>query len=155
MKKTLVYVLSAVLLASTIIAAQAGIAQLGDAHGKVLVNHGKGFVAVTGAADLNIGDRIMIGDQSFATVSFAGCTVSLSEPTVFTVTKNAPCAAGQQAAVVEGAIVSPTADLYVPPIFPIWPILAGVTVVGVACAIGCGGLFNDNGDPDTPEIIIR
>ena len=148
MKKTLAYVLSASLLVATTISAQAGIAKLGDSHGKVLVNHGKGFVAVTGAADLNVGDRVMIGEKSFATLSFADCAVALSKPTVFTVKKKAPCVPGEQAMSYDGSLITPVADVVdvVPTPFPYWLLLAG----GGAAVVATIVVLSDNNNSVSP-----
>ena len=83
MKKisTLFAGLAVAVLMST--SAFAGIAQIGDVHGKVLVNHGKGFVPASDFASLNVGDKVMVGAKSFATLSYAGCSISIKSPTVF------------------------------------------------------------------------
>ena len=62
-------------------AAEAPIANLSDANGKILVDQGQGFVASAGQ-DLKAGDRVFIGDKSSAVVAYAACTVKLDKPTV-------------------------------------------------------------------------
>jgi hypothetical protein len=98
-------------MASASVQAATSVAQVGNFHGKVLVNQGKGFVPVSGALSLKAGDAVMIGEESFATVSYNECTVSLSEPTVFTVGEAAPCAKGEKIASVGGSFITPAADM--------------------------------------------
>ena len=69
-------------------------ATISDFSGKVLVNQGKGFVPALGSISLKAGDKVMVGENSFAVVSYAECAVSISSPTVLSVTKDAPCASG-------------------------------------------------------------
>ncbi len=103
--------LSLAFASATVQAATATVAQVGDFHGKVLVNQGKGFFPVSGPLALKVGDKIMVGEQSFATVSYNECSVALSSPTVFSVGEKAPCAKGQNMAAVDGAFIAPTADI--------------------------------------------
>jgi hypothetical protein len=98
-------------MVSASVQAATSVAQVGNFHGKVLVNQGKGFVPVSGSLALKAGDAIMVGSESFATVSYNECTVSLSEPTVFTVGEAAPCAKGEKIASAGGAFIAPAADL--------------------------------------------
>lgn len=98
-------------LVSASVQAATSIAQVGNFHGKVLVNQGKGYQPLVGPLALKAGDSVMVGEESFATVSYNDCTVSLSEPTVFTVGEAAPCAKGAKVAAVEGAFVAPAADM--------------------------------------------
>jgi hypothetical protein len=69
------------------------IAEVQDFHGKILVNKGKGFEAALIGSPLKTGDRILISDKSAVTISFlkAGCAALLEKPSVFKVTKSAPC----------------------------------------------------------------
>lgn len=98
-------------LASASVQAATMVAQVGNFHGKVLVNQGEGFVPVSGPLALKAGDTVMIGEQSFATVSYGECSVALTSPTVFSVTKAAPCAKGETIASAEGAFIAPAADM--------------------------------------------
>jgi hypothetical protein len=98
-------------LATSSLHAATMVAQVGNFHGKVLVNQGEGFVPVAGPLSLKAGDTVMVGEESFATVSYTECSVSLSEPTVFTVGEAAPCAKGEKVASVAGAFITPTADM--------------------------------------------
>lgn len=99
--------------------------------GKVLVNKGEGFVPVLDTMQLSVGDSLMVGDESSATLAYGDCSVVLSKPTVLTVTDKAPCAGA------EGVFVTPTADLSeVAAPFP-WPLLVllgGGTAVAVYVA---------------------
>jgi hypothetical protein len=103
-------------LATASVQAATMVAQVGNSHGKVLVNQGKGFVAVDGTLSLKAGDTIMVGEESFATVSYNECSVALSAPTVFTIGETAPCAKGEKIASVAGTFITPTADADVGPV---------------------------------------
>ncbi len=125
--------------------AASGIATLSSAEGKVLLNAGKGFVPVTGPVALKVGDKVLLGKDGFATVAFKDCAVSLDKPTVFTVTKNAPCAKDQLAGLEAGVFVTPVADAYIvptPPPFPYWLLALGGGAVVVTTIVV---LTNDNG----------
>jgi hypothetical protein len=99
-------------LASASVKAASSVAQMGDFHGKVLVNQGKGFVPVAGPLALQAGDTVMIGEESSATVSYNQCSVALTSPTVFTVGEKAPCAKGEKVASVQGVFIAPAAHQY-------------------------------------------
>lgn len=90
-------------------AAEAPIANLSDANGKILVDQGQGFVASAGQ-DLKAGDRVFIGDKSSAVVAYAACTVKLDKPTVFVVSKAAPCLQGSNSTQIGSVIISPAYD---------------------------------------------
>ena len=98
-------------LASATVGAASMVATVGDFHGKVLVNQGKGFVPVSGPLSLKAGDTVMVGEESFATVSYSECSVALTSPTVFSVSEKAPCAKGEKVASVAGAFITPAADM--------------------------------------------
>jgi hypothetical protein len=131
MKSILVGLLTAAVLTTSSLAA-GNVAVVGDVSGKVLVNRGEGFVPVAGSLQLNVGDRVMVGDNSFATLSYAECSVALAKPTVVSVAAVAPCAAGKTEDA--GVFVTPTADVvdYTPaatlPWLPIVLIGVGVPV---------------------------
>lgn len=107
--------------------AASGIANITTAEGKVLLNAGKGFVPVSGPVALKVGDKVLLGKGGFATVAFKDCAVALDKPTVFTVTKNAPCSKDQLAGLEAGVFVTPVADVdYVAPTpFPYWLLAIG------------------------------
>lgn len=138
--KSLVFAAASVVLSGAAVAG-ASVAQIDNAHGKVLINQGKGFVPVTGLMSLNAGDKIMVGEQSFATVSYGECTVSLSSPTVFSVSAKAPCIAGAELTAVDGAFIVPTDA---PPeeagaLLPLLPLI----FVGTGAAIVGGLIVSD------------
>jgi hypothetical protein len=112
------------LAALTMISA-ANAATLTDISGSVLVNKGEGFVATTGAIELNVGDKVMVGEGGFATVSYDNCAIALDKPTLHAVSKVAPC---------DAPVISPAADID-PPVeagLPILPLL----LLGTAGAVG-------------------
>lgn len=90
--------------------ANADFAVIQSLHGKVLINHGKGFVAALDGAVLSPGDQIMVSNKSDAVVAFGnGCQVTIAEPKLMTLGKTAPCLAGEKVGSVGSSIVSPTA----------------------------------------------
>lgn len=116
------FFVAASMLALSTVAVSA--ASLTDVSGAVKVNMGKGFVDAVAGVELNPGDKVFVGKGGFASVNFGECAVTLAKPTVFAVTKAAPC----------DATITPTADVVddvVAPVFPIWPVLiVGAAVTG-------------------------
>ncbi len=95
----------------TVAQAAVVVAELGAFEGKVLVNHGKGFVPATGALGLNVGDQLLVGEKSSAVVTYnTGCKVSASAGQVLTVSAKAPCKAGEKVAMVGSEMIAPAAD---------------------------------------------
>jgi hypothetical protein len=134
----------ALALSATTVMAANNVAVVGDVSGKVLVNNGNGFEPVVGSLSLNVGDRVMVGDNSFATVSFSECTVSFSKPTVFVVADAAPCASGKSKLDEASVIVTPTADsTYVAP-FPIGLVLLGTAAAATTVFIAVKVLDDKN-----------
>jgi hypothetical protein len=105
--------LIAVLVVATVLAPPAqsaeNFAQIQAIHGKVLVNKGKGFEAALADTSLNIGDRVLIGAKSGVTIGYvkAGCTATLEKPSVFKVTKSAPCGGELISNSISGAPIVP------------------------------------------------
>jgi hypothetical protein len=99
----------AVLLAMSTAHATVGVAQLSQLQGKVLVNHGKGFEPANGLVELSAGDKVLVGKESSATLSYMGsdCTVTVAESSVVTVSEVAPCKAGEVVGAVDSVIVIP------------------------------------------------
>jgi hypothetical protein len=117
-------------------------ALLSDIGGKVLVNKGEGFVAARSDMVLSSGDRVLVGDESFAVLSYNGCAVSLDRPAVIVVKGEEVCETGVQGV---GVLVRPTADVAPAPFFiPPVAILSTVAIVGVTCAVGCKKIFGGN-----------
>jgi hypothetical protein len=65
-------------------------------EGNILVNHGSGFEPAVGMVDLNVGDRILAGENASAVLSYAAaaCSISIKAGSVATITKSAPCVSG-------------------------------------------------------------
>jgi hypothetical protein len=137
MKKLIASVASAAFLITTLAPSLAAspIAEATGLEGKVLVNHGKGFELASGSVLLNAGDRLIVGEKSSATVSYLNvkCTVSATNSTVLTVAAVAPCKSGTVVGSVDNVFATPVADPvdpgFVPPVFPILPVLIGTAVV--------------------------
>ena len=62
--------------------------------GNILVNHGSGFGPAIGVVGLNVGDRILAGENASAVLSYAACSIMIKAGSVVTVAKAAPCVAG-------------------------------------------------------------
>ncbi len=90
-------------------AAETPVANLLDVTGKILVGRGQGFVALS-ESTLKVGDHVFVGDKSSAIVAYAGCTVKLYKPTVFVVSKAAPCLQGANSTQIGSVIISPAVD---------------------------------------------
>lgn len=67
--------------------------QLKDMSGSVYVNRGSGFFPVQGSIELNQGDRVMVGEDGYATVMYylSGCDVMLTASSMTTIAAEAPC----------------------------------------------------------------
>jgi hypothetical protein len=63
-------------------------------EGNVLVNQGQGFEPVSGVVDLKAGDRVMVGENSQAVLSYAACRVKIKGGNVVTIAEDAPCLTG-------------------------------------------------------------
>ena len=114
------------------------VAELGAVQGKVMINHGKGFVPAVGLISLNVGDQLMVGEESSAVVNYAsGCAVSVAATQVVTISAKAPCMAGQSVAMIGDTAIVPAGNKIVghtsftnSSIFPI------VAIGGVAIGLG-------------------
>lgn len=121
------------MLSLNVAQAAANFAEISSIQGKVLVNQGKGFVALAEGASLKAGDRVLVGKGSGAVIAYAnGCAVNLNEPKIVTVAKVAPCKAGAKVALAGSSLISPVADVMVPAAgFPLPLLLIGGAAVGV------------------------
>ncbi len=146
MKNVVAGVVSAAFLIVNILPAFAStpIAEASGLQGKVLVNHGKGFVPAAGTLLLNVGDQIMVGVNSFANINYlnAKCSVSANASSVVTVTAAAPCKLGTVVGSVDTVFAVPAATnaAYVPP--PDFPILPVLLIGGAAVVAGGFILFS-------------
>ena len=143
MKKFASIFAAVAMLTSTVAVAAETTATVSDFSGKVLVNRGQGFVALSGKMALSTGDKLMVGENSFAVLSYAECAVSLSSPTVLTVAQKAPCVDGASA---DAVVVQPVADVAMEPApyFPLPLILLGVGAVTVGVVVVTGVLDSNN-----------
>ena len=90
--------------------AASNFAEINLMQGKVLVNQGEGFVALAEGSALKVGDKVLVGKDSSAIISYnGGCAVSINEAKVFTVAKAAPCKAGETVASVDSDLIAPVA----------------------------------------------
>jgi hypothetical protein len=102
--------LSMLVSSSSLTFASPKVAEIISSNGKVLVNRGEGFFPAESFAALSAGDRIMVGADSGAVIgySFGGCSVTLSPTSLMTVPAKAPCARGEQVAMADGFVITPT-----------------------------------------------
>ena len=114
--------------------AASNLAEIGLIQGKVLVNQGKGFVALIDGAALKAGDRVMVGKDSSAQISYNnGCAVSVNSASVVTVASVAPCDAGQFVAASSSNLIAPVAAPAASITIPL--VTLGVTTAVVAAAL--------------------
>ena len=128
---------SAVFLSFGTAQAAESVAQLSKLTGKVMVNVGQGFEPAEPRLVLHVGDRVFVGQDSTAELSYAkaGCKVVLSSGSVISITDQAPCLAGSDVAMVDGVFIQPTfgsgnselSTLYF--VLPTLAIVAGVAVL--------------------------
>lgn len=119
-------------------------AVVSEFSGKVLVNKGDGFFPASGIVSLNTGDKVMVGENSLAVISFADCAVSLSDPTVFLISEKAQCSAGSdKMTVISPVAVVADVEVAAAPVFPVPLIFWGVAGVGIIAS----GVLDDNNDP--------
>lgn len=147
LNKSLVAMFGFCMMSATALA-DLGIATISDVSGKVLVNAGEGFVPAAADMVLKVGDRVFVGEQSLATLSYEKCAVLLDKPAVVTVSADGGCSVATS--------VQPVADVYYPSGTPgaaaPAPALAGLPLVlltagpilAVTCAVACNKLFKDN-----------
>lgn len=144
-------VIAAALAISPASAAE-GQAQLISTNGKVLINQGAGFVQPSDSMSLNAGDKIFVGHEASAVITYVAdsCQVAVPADRVTTIEILSPC---QKNAIQ----IQPAADLpqNVQAYEPEFPVLPVVVIGGgiIACAILC---FNDHpdssGDKDKDKV---
>src|SRR5688572_20355409 len=68
-------------------------AQITSAIGKVLVNQGAGFVPVSGSESLKLGDKIFIGPEASASITYLAdnCKIAAPAGRLLTVNVLSPC----------------------------------------------------------------
>ena len=134
MVKSFISISAAVaLIVSTSCAAIAAgsVAELISSNGKVLVNQGKGFVPADSMASLNVGDQVMVGNQSDAQIAYAngGCVITVNPGSLVRIAEKAPCAKGEKVAVVDSTMVQPVLAGGAPPSLALLG-LGGLVLVG-------------------------
>jgi hypothetical protein len=98
-------------VSSTAAVAAGSVAQLTGSNGKVMINLGAGFAAPEGIVDLKAGDKVFVGKDGSAVISYLnGCAVTVNSGSVVAVAKVAPCKSGTTAA-VETSLIAPAADI--------------------------------------------
>lgn len=145
MKKFFSAVLISGMMSSSVLAGGL-VASVSDFSGKVMVNKGDGFVPLVSGVSLNVGDKVLVGENSFAVLAYEECAVSLSKPSVTSVAKDAPCNAG--ALPDEAAVVTPAAYTGTGLAAPV--IIGGFGVVVVGTLFLTGAFDDDNAPVSGP-----
>lgn len=133
-------VLAAALSAGPAMAASP-MGQLKDVDGTVYVNRGAGFVQVREPTELFQGDRVLVGENSSAGISYylAECDVMLAATSVTTISANAPCKGAGGAELASQGLTMEREGVW---------IAGGVGIaatIGGIIALTSGGDDNDNG----------
>ena len=117
--------------------------------GKVSLNRGQGFKEVTGRAQANAGDQVMVNPGGRAKIVYLeGCMVDVRPGAVVGIAGSCKVAmAKPMTAGLEPVVAAPT--------FTIWPLLAGVALAAAASCVGwCPSDSNESkggGPKATPE----
>jgi hypothetical protein len=86
------------------------VAEVISSDGKVLVNRGVGYFPAESFSALSPGDKILVGAHSSAVIAYSvgGCSVTLSATSLMTVPAKAPCGKGEQVAMADAMVITPT-----------------------------------------------
>jgi hypothetical protein len=146
--KTLL-VLATVLSNVSMAYAQGSVAVMSGSVGKVLVNSGKGFAPVSGMVSLSVGDTVMVGKDSSASISYnTGCTVNAGASSVVSVLEKAPCAKGQALLTSDQMFVTAAADVDPvagpAPFLPLPILLVGGAAATVGILVAAGAFKKKN-----------
>ncbi len=121
-------------IALTLSALGAGAATLTNIRGDVKVNTGSGFKAVTKSVTVQIGDRVLVGQDAFASIAYKnGAVLPLKSGQLATVKSNfaKPMTVGEQGAAAAAATTTGTGL----GIGTTALVVGGVVVAGVAVAV--------------------
>jgi hypothetical protein len=126
------------------------VAVISATEGKVLINHGRGFVTAGPQAPLFPGDRILVGNDGAATVVYNSgtCSLALNANSLVQVAAKARCKDGAAVAMSEQVLVSPAAysgGLEGSTASRLW-VLGGLTVVAGVVAVVAAG-YDDPAPP--------
>jgi hypothetical protein len=121
------------------------VAKMTDVNGKVMVNLGEGFVPAVLDMGLKAGDRVFVGEQSLATVSYEGCAVVLDKPAVISIKADGGCdvatsiqpVADLPSSADTGPIAGTGPFAGVPPVV----LLTAITIPAIACVAACDSVF--------------
>jgi hypothetical protein len=101
--------------------------------GDLTINHGQGFKPLTGAANANVGDSVMVGPGGSATIVYDdGCKVDVRPGAVMAIAPLSPCAAGSNA---QNPNCPPGSPGYPYCGQPDW---VGPTIAAILAALGIG-----------------
>jgi hypothetical protein len=112
-------------------------AELVKLEGKVSVNRGDGFEPAKQGMVLKVGDQVLVGKESAASLVYAepGCVLEVPEASVVTVSDVGPCIPGQTTALGESVFVTPAAtDGTTGDLTPFY-VMGGGAVIGATALI--------------------
>jgi len=119
-------------------------AQITSITGKVFVNQGAGFVPASGSMALKLGDKVFIGPEASASITYLADNCKIIAPAgVHSVNLLSPCQ-DKKVEIQPAADLPEQAQAYVAPV-PWW--LLGIIPVGL-CIAFC---FEDDDDENTPD----
>jgi hypothetical protein len=146
MNRLVIGALSAAILASASGQALAEpVVEISDMSGKVLVNIGNGYIPVPDRTSLELGTKVMVGQDARAYVTYlaTGCRVELPPGSVATVTLPDPC----QAAALAPQESSVSYSSSLPWIAVGGLAAAAIVTVVVVSSSSSGGDGDGNGGP--------
>jgi uncharacterized membrane protein YedE/YeeE len=102
--------------------------------GDLTINQGQGFKPVASRTDANVGDAVMVGPGSSATVVYEdGCKVAVRPGAVTTIAPLSPCASGSNAANDDS-----------------WGWIIGATLFGIGIGVAAYEASKSNGTTTAP-----
>jgi hypothetical protein len=129
---------------AVLVASPSWAAVIEPGSGNLTINQGQGFKPITGRANGNVGDSVMVGPGGTATIVYDdGCRVKVRPGAVATIAPLSPCASGSNAA-----------DMGVPPAAPppvgyqetdTWGWIIGGTLFAVGIGVAAYEASKSNG----------
>lgn len=142
---------ASLLLAGSALAASP-MGQLMDIGGSVYVNRGEGFFPVQGSIELALGDRVMVGKDGSATITYypSGCEVMLEVSSMTTIAAAAPCQGTGPSTSTQGATAAASESSNSSGLST-GAIVAGGVGVSAAVALAVVLGTKDDGDDDNGQ----
>jgi len=130
----------------------AAAAELVRIEGKVSVSRGGGFEPASQGMMLQAGDKVLVGEESSASLLYAepGCVFEVTPASIVTVAESAPCVSGESVSQGESVFVTPVQDQ--PPIgtdmTPLY-VMGGLGIVGTV--VGFVSIHEQQQDDDDDD----